>query len=126
MNADIVLCAGVMLLGVMCCVTAQDKPAATSADIAEIENVGRVEQDAKTGVYRVWIEIDKTHSVIAKFKQEPTETDIKAIREKTLAQEAEALAQAAAAKTATATAEALKAEGKCEKCGQALPKDGDK
>ncbi len=98
----------------------QEKEAAL-AEAGKTENCARVEQDAKSGVYRVWIELDKSHSTIAKFKTAPTADDIRAVREKVLAQEAEALAQAAADKAKLAEAEALKAAGKCPTCGQTIP-----
>lgn len=99
-----------------------DKP----AEAGKTENCARIETDAKTGIWRVWIALDKDHATVAKFKTAPTETDIRAVREKVLAQEAEALAQAAELKLAEAKKEQLKAEGKCEYCGQPLPlKEGE-
>ena len=106
-------------------VYAQDKPA-TVADVAKIENVGRAEQDAKTGIWHVWITLDKDHSLIAKFKTVPTADDIRAVRDKTLAQEADAKAAKDAETAKVAQSEAWKAEGRCPTCGQVLPKDGGK
>lgn len=91
-----------------------------SADASKLENCPRLEQDT-TGLYWAWVQIDENHTTIVKFKDMPTEADIKAIRDKTLAQEAEAKAVADATTAKAAQAEAWKAEGKCPACGQALP-----
>ena len=94
-----------------------------SAVAGKTANLARLEQDAKTGVWRAWIQIDAKHATIAKFKQAPTEADVKAIRDKTLAQEAEAKTAAAAATATAVQSETWKAEGKCPTCGQPLPKE---
>jgi len=104
---------GVMLAQVM------EKPI-VRAEAGKTENCARVETDGK--VWRAWITVDKDHSVIAKFKAAPTTDDIKAVRDKTLTQEAEAKVAAATAKAKEEESEVWKSAGKCEKCGQPLPK----
>jgi hypothetical protein len=108
---------GVMLAQVM------EKPI-VRAEAGKTENCARVETDGK--VWRAWITVDKDHSVIAKFKAAPTADDIKAVRDKTLAHEAEAKAQAVAVAEKAVESETWKSAGKCEKCGQSLPlKEGE-
>ena len=96
-----------------------------SADASKLENCPRLEQDV-TGVYRAWIQIDQDHTVIAKFRDMPTQADIRAVHDKTLAQEADAKAAKDAETAKVAQSEAWKAEGRCPTCGQVLPKDGGK
>lgn len=121
-NPILVLCCLLVPVGVLV-LPGQDVPAVAG----KTANCVRLEQDARTGVWRAWIALDKDHATIAKFQKAPTETDIKAIRDKTLAQEAEAKATAAADAAKTAQSEAWKAEGKCPCCGQPLPlKEGEK
>jgi uncharacterized protein YqcC (DUF446 family) len=108
---------GVMLAQVM------EKPI-VRAEAGKTENCARVETDGK--VWRAWIVIDKDHSAIAKFQAAPTAADIKAVRDKMLAQEASATAEVAEAKLQAAKADDLKAQGKCPTCGQPLPlKEGE-
>lgn len=114
----VICCIGLVVAAVM---AQEAKPAV----VGTTANCARLEQDTKTGVWRAWITVDEKHAIIAKFKQAPTDADIKAVRDKTIAQEAEAKAAADAAALAVTTAEALKAAGKCPCCGQALPKVED-
>ena len=116
MNKSTLGLAAAMVLGVSGVIYWQ------SADASKLENCPRLEQDV-TGVYRAWIQVDQDHTVIAKFREMPTQADVKAVRDKTLAQEAEAKAATDAAVATAVQAETWKSEGRCPTCGQTLPKE---